>query len=166
MSIQVLPVAVLDGIFIFWVFTSLSKTLAQLQTRRAGAKLELYRRVPAHAGAFLAFYQLQICECAPEALASQGAGGILQGMSWRVCFTRRFTNTLALMVWVSVAWIAYEMYFKVRRAAALCVFCLVRACLPPVLPAHALHAAPGDGPVQPQVAMGLDHRRLLVRALR
>ena len=26
---------------------------------------------------------------------------------------RRFTNTLALMVWISVAWIAYEMYFKV-----------------------------------------------------
>ena len=26
---------------------------------------------------------------------------------------RRFTNCLALMVWVSVAWIAYEMYFKV-----------------------------------------------------
>ena len=43
MSEQVLPVAVLDGIFILWVFTSLSKTLAQLQTRRAGAKLELYR---------------------------------------------------------------------------------------------------------------------------
>ncbi|KAK9846593.1 hypothetical protein WJX81_007332 [Elliptochloris bilobata] len=66
--VLVLPVAVLDGIFILWVFTSLSKTLAQLQTRRAGAKLDLYRR---------------------------------------------FTNTLALMVWASVAWIAYEMYFKV-----------------------------------------------------
>ena len=26
---------------------------------------------------------------------------------------RRFTNSLALMVWISVAWIAYEMYFKV-----------------------------------------------------
>lgn len=26
---------------------------------------------------------------------------------------RRFTNILALMVWISVAWIAYEMYFKV-----------------------------------------------------
>lgn len=26
---------------------------------------------------------------------------------------RRFTNALALMVWISVAWIAYEMYFKV-----------------------------------------------------
>lgn len=38
--------AVLDGIFTLWVFTSLSKTLAQLQARRAGAKLDLYRRAP------------------------------------------------------------------------------------------------------------------------
>ncbi|KAK9909695.1 hypothetical protein WJX75_006282 [Coccomyxa subellipsoidea] len=66
--ILVLPVAILDAVFILWVFTSLSKTLAQLQARRAGTKLELYRR---------------------------------------------FTNSLALMVWVSVAWIAYEMWFKV-----------------------------------------------------
>jgi hypothetical protein len=32
---------------------------------------------------------------------------------------RRFTNTLALMVWISVAWIAFEMYFKVRKAPVL-----------------------------------------------
>lgn len=41
--ILVLPVAILDAVFILWVFTSLSKTLAQLQARRAGTKLELYR---------------------------------------------------------------------------------------------------------------------------
>jgi hypothetical protein len=41
--VLVLPVAILDAIFILWVFTSLSKTLSQLQARRAGAKLELYR---------------------------------------------------------------------------------------------------------------------------
>jgi hypothetical protein len=40
----VLPVAVLDGGLILWVFTSLSRTLPQLQARRAGAKLDLYRR--------------------------------------------------------------------------------------------------------------------------
>ena len=40
---QVLPVAMLDAGFILWVFTALSKTLAQLQSRRAGAKLDLYR---------------------------------------------------------------------------------------------------------------------------
>lgn len=28
---------------------------------------------------------------------------------------RRFTNTLALMVCVSIAWIMYEMYFKARK---------------------------------------------------
>lgn len=45
--VLVLPVAILDAVFILWVFTSLSKTLAQLQARRAGAKLDLYRRAPA-----------------------------------------------------------------------------------------------------------------------
>jgi len=43
--VLVLPVAILDAVFILWVFTSLSKTLAQLQARRAGAKLDLYRQV-------------------------------------------------------------------------------------------------------------------------
>lgn len=43
--VLVLPVAILDAVFILWVFTSLSKTLAQLQARRAGSKLELYRCV-------------------------------------------------------------------------------------------------------------------------
>jgi hypothetical protein len=64
----VLPVAILDAIYIVWVFKSLSKTLAILQTRNATGKLQLYKR---------------------------------------------FTNTLALWVWISVAWIAYEMYYKV-----------------------------------------------------
>ena len=48
--------------FILWIFTALSKTLAQLQSRRQTAKLELYRR---------------------------------------------FTNTLAIAVVISVAWIGY-----------------------------------------------------------
>ena len=43
--VLVLPVAILDAVFILWVFTSLSKTLAQLQARRAGAKLDLYRQI-------------------------------------------------------------------------------------------------------------------------
>ena len=37
------PVAVLDALVVLWVFTALSKTLAQLQARRATAKLEIYR---------------------------------------------------------------------------------------------------------------------------
>lgn len=41
----VLPVAILDAVFILWVFTSLSRTLNQLQARKATSKLELYRRV-------------------------------------------------------------------------------------------------------------------------
>lgn len=41
--ILTLPVAALDGVFILWVFTSLSRTLNQVQARRATAKLGLYR---------------------------------------------------------------------------------------------------------------------------
>ena len=49
--VLVLPVAILDAVFILWVFTSLSKTLAQLQARRAGVKLDLYRwAAPLHSG--------------------------------------------------------------------------------------------------------------------
>ncbi|XP_077232824.1 lung seven transmembrane receptor family protein [Tasmannia lanceolata] len=40
----VLPVAILDACFILWIFSSLSKTLEKLQTRRSMAKLELYRK--------------------------------------------------------------------------------------------------------------------------
>ncbi|KAL2613211.1 hypothetical protein R1flu_024903 [Riccia fluitans] len=40
----VLPVAVLDAVFILWIFTSLSRTLEKLQARRRFAKLELYRK--------------------------------------------------------------------------------------------------------------------------
>ncbi len=65
-----LPVALLDGVFILWVFASLSATLRTLQFRNATEKLQLYRR---------------------------------------------FTNALAVWVWVSVAWVAYEMYSKVSR---------------------------------------------------
>lgn len=42
--ILVLPVAILDAIFILWIFTSLSKTLALLQTKKASHKLDLYRK--------------------------------------------------------------------------------------------------------------------------
>ena len=42
--VLVLPVAVLDAVFILWIFTSLSRTLSQLSQRRNQTKLELYRR--------------------------------------------------------------------------------------------------------------------------
>lgn len=41
--VLVLPVAVLDAVFIMWIFTSLSRTLTQLQARRQLPKLHLYR---------------------------------------------------------------------------------------------------------------------------
>ncbi|KAI3517506.1 hypothetical protein L1887_16721 [Cichorium endivia] len=40
----VLPVALLDSCFILWIFSSLSKTLEKLQSRRSMGKLELYRK--------------------------------------------------------------------------------------------------------------------------
>lgn len=38
------PVALMDGVFILWVFQNLSKTLRLLQFRNATGKLQLYRR--------------------------------------------------------------------------------------------------------------------------
>ncbi|XP_030456117.1 uncharacterized protein LOC115677164 isoform X1 [Syzygium oleosum] len=63
----VLPVTLLDACFILWIFSSLSKTLEQLQTKRNMAKLELYRK---------------------------------------------FTNSLAVSVLLSIAWIGFELYFN------------------------------------------------------
>ncbi|VFQ76321.1 unnamed protein product [Cuscuta campestris] len=42
--ILVLPDAFLDAFLIMWVFTSLSKTLEQLQAKRSSVKLDLYRQ--------------------------------------------------------------------------------------------------------------------------
>ncbi|KAL7199952.1 hypothetical protein ACSBR2_022124 [Camellia fascicularis] len=64
----VLPDALLDAFLILWIFTSLSRTLEQLQAKRSSVKLDIYRK---------------------------------------------FSNALAITVIVSVAWIGYEVYFKV-----------------------------------------------------
>ncbi|KAH6813531.1 Lung seven transmembrane receptor family protein [Perilla frutescens var. frutescens] len=40
----VLPVAFLDAFLISWIFTSLSKTLEQLQAKRSSIKLDIYRK--------------------------------------------------------------------------------------------------------------------------
>ncbi|XP_002971001.2 transmembrane protein 87B [Selaginella moellendorffii] len=40
----VLPVAIIDALFILWIFSSLSKTLESLQAKKQTAKLELYKR--------------------------------------------------------------------------------------------------------------------------
>ncbi|XP_027367589.1 transmembrane protein 87A [Abrus precatorius] len=63
----VLPDAFLDAFLILWIFTSLSRTLEQLQAKRSSVKLDIYRK---------------------------------------------FSNALAVMVFSSVAWIGYEVYFK------------------------------------------------------
>jgi hypothetical protein len=42
--ILVLPNAFLDAFFILWIFTSLSKTLEQLQDKRSSVKLDIYRK--------------------------------------------------------------------------------------------------------------------------
>ncbi|XP_050210956.1 uncharacterized protein LOC126661184 [Mercurialis annua] len=63
----VLPDAFLDAFLILWIFTSLSRTLEQLQAKRSSVKLDIYRK---------------------------------------------FSNALAAAVIASVAWIAYEVYFK------------------------------------------------------
>ncbi|RCV13958.1 hypothetical protein SETIT_2G388200v2 [Setaria italica] len=41
----VLPVAALNTVFVYWIFSSLSKTLNKLKARRMTAKLEMYRRL-------------------------------------------------------------------------------------------------------------------------
>ncbi|XP_040382170.1 transmembrane protein 87A [Oryza brachyantha] len=40
----ILPVAVLNTVFIYWIFSSLSRTLTKLKARRMTAKLEMYRK--------------------------------------------------------------------------------------------------------------------------
>ncbi|GER30442.1 lung seven transmembrane receptor family protein [Striga asiatica] len=40
----VVPVAFLDAFLILWIFTSLSKTLEQLQAKRSSIKLDIYRK--------------------------------------------------------------------------------------------------------------------------
>jgi len=40
----ILPVAVLDAVFYWWLFSGLARTLSQLSSRRQSAKLQLYRR--------------------------------------------------------------------------------------------------------------------------
>ncbi|KAG8079746.1 hypothetical protein GUJ93_ZPchr0007g5375 [Zizania palustris] len=40
----ILPAAILNTVFIYWIFSSLSRTLAKLKARRMTAKLEMYRK--------------------------------------------------------------------------------------------------------------------------
>uniref|UniRef100_A0A0E0LNA3 GOST seven transmembrane domain-containing protein n=1 Tax=Oryza punctata TaxID=4537 RepID=A0A0E0LNA3_ORYPU len=40
----ILPVAALNTVFIYWIFTSLSRTISKLKARRMTTKLEMYRK--------------------------------------------------------------------------------------------------------------------------
>lgn len=39
----------------------------------------------------------------------------LRGAAHKLVLMKHFTNTLAVWVWVSVAWLGYELFVKVRR---------------------------------------------------
>lgn len=70
---------------------------------------------------------------------------------------RRFTNSLALMVWVSVAWIAYEMWFKVLADLITCT-----VMSQPILVASSLLHCLVDSPgLLQQSCSGAQHDRLL-----
>lgn len=70
---------------------------------------------------------------------------------------RRFTNSLALMVWVSVAWIAYEMWFKVL---ANLITCTVMS-QPIFMASNLLHCLVDSPGFLQQVCSGAQHDRLL-----
>ena len=143
-----LPVAALDAVFVLWIFSSLSRTLAQVAARRAASKLDLYRK---------------------------------------------FTNLLAVMVWASVAWIAYETYYKVserrereregereerKKGTGVERVGRIKNAQPPAPPKprsfpltplllslslSPASRSPGHRPLQRALAVRLDHGRLLGR---
>ncbi|CAI5975723.1 unnamed protein product [Closterium sp. NIES-65] len=90
--ILVLPVAVLDAAFILWIFTALSKTLATA----AGAVWVV------HAGC------VAVMAWGGEGAASKQSA---QHTSWSC--TGASPTCSPLSVLISVAWIAYEIFFKV-----------------------------------------------------
>ena len=55
------PVALLDALFYWWTFSGLTRTLAQLSTRRQSAKLQLYRRFSQVLIASIAISGLWVC---------------------------------------------------------------------------------------------------------
>ena len=81
----VLPVAALDAVFILWVFTSLSRTLNQLQARKATAKLELYRQaVSPDPADCQACWPVCVDCCLQRCPASTGPLSMLHLMLWLV----------------------------------------------------------------------------------
>ena len=69
----------------------------------------------------------------------------LRGATHKLVLMKHFTNTLAVWVWVSVAWLGYELFVKVRRCTevefAALLFCSV-LCNPDLA---SVQSRPGQG---------------------
>ena len=76
-----LPVALLDAVFILWVFTSLSATLKTLQLRNATGKLQLYR---SFTNALAAWVWVSVAWVAYETYSKVG-DNVLLALYSRVC---------------------------------------------------------------------------------
>ena len=49
----------------------------------------------------------------------------LRGATPKLVLMKHFTNTLAVWVWVSVAWLGYELFVKVRRGTGVGIAALL-----------------------------------------
>ncbi|KAJ0102388.1 hypothetical protein Patl1_06770 [Pistacia atlantica] len=83
--VLVLPVSLLDACFIVWIFSSLSQTLEKLQVTFICMRI---------------ISILAVCTL-----------NIKKSMA-KFALYRKFTNSLAVTVLLSVAWIGYELYFN------------------------------------------------------
>ncbi|KAK3015801.1 hypothetical protein RJ639_007226 [Escallonia herrerae] len=90
----VLPVAFLDASFILWIFSSLAKTLEKLQVIFLSPKFFSIRYSIRHVILFWI-----------EQLETRRSMAKLE-------LYRKFTNSLAVFVLLSIAWIGYELYFN------------------------------------------------------
>ena len=157
---QVLPVAMLDAGFILWVFTSLSKTLSQLQSRRAGAKLDLYRReTPFSLARELMSARTSPCSwlasaCAQAVHQLPGADGVGERGVDRL---RDVLQGMPLSPALPVPSATFKPDWHACPKQRALPWHPLPACLEAPL------RAAGDRPVQREVALRLDHQRLLVQ---
>ncbi|XP_043713628.1 transmembrane protein 87A-like isoform X1 [Telopea speciosissima] len=94
----VLPSAFLDAFLILWIFTSLSKTLEQLQAKRSAAKLDIYRK-----------------------FSNALAVAVIASVAW-IGYEVYFKATDPFSEWWQSAWIITA-FWDVLAFALLCVIC-------------------------------------------
>ncbi|XP_042499413.1 transmembrane protein 87B-like [Macadamia integrifolia] len=94
----VLPSAFLDAFIILWIFTSLSKTLEQLQAKRSAAKLDIYRK-----------------------FSNALAVAVIASVAW-IGYEVYFKATDPFSEWWQSAWIITA-FWDVLAFALLCVIC-------------------------------------------